>query len=142
MANAEISEVLAVDKDKLFATIVGYENYPKFVEGCTKVKVERSAPGRSRVTYHVSMMKDVVYTLDHVESPETGEISWTLVSSDTLKKNSGHWQLKSVGSGKTETSYELEIEFNIPVPGFILNRLVKGSLPAMLKSFEKQAKKT
>ena len=141
MANAEISEVISVDKDKLFATIAGYENYPKFVEGVTKVSVERKAPGRARVTYNVSMMKDVVYVLDHVENPEKGEISWELVESNDMKKNSGKWTLKSAGAGKTQVDYQIEIEFNFPIPGFILNRLIKGSLPAMLKSFDKQAKK-
>ena len=141
MANAEISEIVNVDKDKLFAAVIGYENYPKFVEGVTKVTVERKAPGRARVTYHVSMMKDVVYTLDHVEDPEKGEVTWELVESRDMKKNKGTWSLTSAGAGKTQVDYDIEIEFNFPIPGFILNRLIKGSLPAMLKNFEKQAKK-
>jgi len=45
-----------------------------------------------------------------------------------------------VGPGKTDVLYELEIEMNFPVPGLIMNRLVKGSLPSMVKGFVKQAK--
>ena len=139
MAKADISKTLEVDRDKLFATITRYEDYPEFVEGCTGVKVERKGPGQARVTYSVSMMKDIVYTLDMKDDQAAGTISWDLVDSDMMKKNSGRWQLKSAGAGKTDIYYEVELDFKIPVPSLILNRLVKGSLPAMVKNFEKRA---
>ena len=87
------------------------------------------------------MMKDVQYVLDHVEDKTNGIVSWTLVESDSFKKNNGRWELKAAGPGKTDVRYELEIEFNFPVPGLILNRLVKGSLPSMVNGFVKQTKK-
>ena len=36
MAQAEIHEVLTVDRDKFFDAVTKYEEYPKFVDGCTK----------------------------------------------------------------------------------------------------------
>lgn len=140
MAQAELSEVLSVDKDKLFQAITRYEDYPKFVTGCNAIHVERKAAGHARAKYEMTIMKDLTYTLDHKEDLAAGRIDWTMVSSDTLKKNQGYWELKSAGPGKTTVKYAIEIEFNIPVPGFILNKLVKGSLPAMFRSFEKQAR--
>jgi ribosome-associated toxin RatA of RatAB toxin-antitoxin module len=140
MAQAEIKEVLGVDKNKLFDVITRYEDYPKFVDGCNAVQVERKGPGHARVTYQVSMMKDFSYILDLREDRENGRVEWTLVESDMFKTNNGVWELKSAGAGKTEAFYKLEVEFKIPVPSLILNRLVKGNLPSMLKSFEKQAK--
>jgi ribosome-associated toxin RatA of RatAB toxin-antitoxin module len=143
MAQAEFREVLGTDKDKLFSVITRYEDYPQFVEGCSSVQVDRQAPGKIRVTYRVNVMsQDVTYTLDHKEDSATGVVEWTLIESNFFKKNTGRWELKASGSGKTDVLYSLELEFKIPVPGFILNRLVKGSLPGMVKSFEKQAKKS
>ena len=139
MAQAEFHEVLPIDKDRLFATIVRYEDYPQFVAGCSGVKVERKASGKARATYNVNMMKEISYTLDHVEDAAAGRVEWSLVSSDFMKKNSGYWELKSVGPGKTDVRYVVEVEFKFPVPGLILNKLVKGSLPAMVKSFQKRA---
>ena len=139
MAKADIHEVLNVDRDRLFATITHYEDYPKFVEGCTGVKVERKGPGEARVTYNVSMMKDIVYTLDLKEDAAAGTVTWTLAESDVFKKNSGSWKIKEASPGKTDIVYEVELEFKIMVPSMILNRLVKGSLPSMVKNFEKQA---
>jgi hypothetical protein len=37
--------------------------------------------------------------------------------------------------------YSIDIDFNFPVPGFIVSKLVKSGLPSMIRSFEKQAKK-
>lgn len=139
MASAEFHEVLDVDKDKLFQVITRYEEYPQFVDGCKSVKVDR-AKNPVHATYHVSMMKDVTYTLEHHEDASTGVVKWHLIDSDFFKMNNGRWELKSAGPGKTDVRYTLEVEFKIPVPGLILNKLVKGSLPSMVKSFQKRAK--
>ena len=141
MAQTEFREVLSVDKDKLLSVITRYEEYPGFVEGCTSVEVNRSE-GKVRVSYHVNIMsQDVKYTLDHFEDPTSGKVEWQLVESNFFKKNNGRWEVKPAGSGKSDVLYALDVEFKVPVPGFILNRLVKGSLPGMVRSFEKQAKK-
>jgi ribosome-associated toxin RatA of RatAB toxin-antitoxin module len=139
MAKAEVHEVLNVPFDKMWETIVRYENYPHFVEGCTGVKVERKGAGAARATYDLKMMKDVSYTLDHKEDKDKGVVEWNLVQSDMFKKNTGRWELKDLGGGRLDVRYDIEIEFKIPVPGFILNGLVKKSLPGMVKNFEKQA---
>ncbi len=141
MAQADIEQVLNVDRDQFFRTVVAYERYRDFVEGCTRVEVDRTPAAGPRVTYFVSLIKDISYTLDHTENAQTGRVTWNLVDSDFLKKNTGHWEIDSAGPGKTRVRYSIEIEFKIPVPGLILNRLVKSSLPSMLKNFEKQAKK-
>ncbi len=143
MAQTEYREVLAVDPEKLFAVIIQYDDYPQFVEGCTYAHSEPQANGVVRVKYRVQLMsQDVTYTLDHQANPEAGQIGWTLVESNFFKKNTGCWALKSLGQGKSEVIYSLDIEFKVPVPGFILKRLIQGSLPGMVKSFEKQANRT
>jgi ribosome-associated toxin RatA of RatAB toxin-antitoxin module len=86
-------------------------------------------------------MKDITYTLDHVEDREAKVVSWTLVESEFLKSNSGRWELEDMGNGKVGVHYEVDVEFKFPVPSLILNRVIKGTLPAMIKSFETQAKK-
>jgi ribosome-associated toxin RatA of RatAB toxin-antitoxin module len=140
MAQAEHKAVLSCDKDTLFKVITDYGSYPAFVEGAKHVTVARDG-GKITATYAVSMMKDVNYRLEHFEDAAAGVVSWKLIDSDTFKKNDGRWELKALGPGQTEATYRLDVEFKIPVPGFILNRLVKGSLPSMVKSFERRAQK-
>jgi ribosome-associated toxin RatA of RatAB toxin-antitoxin module len=141
MAKAEIHEIVNADKDKLFQAISRYEDYPQFVENCKSAKVERKGSGKARVAYHVSLIKDVRYVIDHTEDAQAGTVSWSLVESDTFKTNNGRWELKSLGPGKTDVKYFLELDFKIPVPGLILNRLIKGPLPSMVKSFVDRANK-
>lgn len=140
MAQAEFHEVLLADRNQLFSVITRYEDYPKFVDGCSSAEVKRSSSGTARVSYRVNVMsQDVMYTLDHKEDQNAGIVEWELIESNFFKKNKGRWELKSVGQGKTDVLYILDVEFKIPVPGFILNKLVKGSLPGMVRSFEKRA---
>lgn len=140
MAQAEHVEVLSVGRDALFAAITRYEDYPEFVDGVTKVEVERKAAGATRAKYHFSMFKDFTYTLDHSEDPASGRVQWTLVESDLFNKNVGSWQLEALGEKQTRVRYSLDVEFKVPVPGFILKKLVKGNLPSMIKGFEKRAR--
>ncbi|MBL7715710.1 MAG: hypothetical protein JNL01_09605 [Bdellovibrionales bacterium] len=141
MANADIVQKVGVSKDRFMATLVDYAAYPEFVEGAKKVDVSKVSDTVSRVAYQISMMgQDIQYTLEHTEDRAAGEMSWILIESNFLKKNAGKWSLKDLGGDSCEVRYEIEIEFTISVPSFILNRLVKGSLPSMIKSFEKQAK--
>ena len=140
MAEAQIHEVLGASKEKLFKAVTQYEHYPQFVDGCKSVKVDRATPGRTRVTYNISMMKDITYTLDHTEDLVSGLVTWSLVESDAFKRNIGRWEIKEAGPEKSDVQYKVELDFKFMVPGFVLNKLVKGSLPSMLKSFEKRAR--
>jgi ribosome-associated toxin RatA of RatAB toxin-antitoxin module len=140
MAKAEFRETFPIEAKKLFETIIKYEDYPKFVTGCTAVQVERKSPNRAQAAYQVNMIKELSYTLDHVENPEALTVEWKLVSSDFMKSNTGKWTLKSLGAGKTDVLYAVEVDFSFPVPGLILNRVVKGSLGPMVKGFVERAK--
>ncbi len=142
MAKASITKTLDVDYGKLFDTIVGYESYPQFVTGCKKTEVERKAPGHSRVKYSANILgKDLWYLLDHTEDREKGVVTWKLIESDLLKVDDGVWNLKSLGPGKTEVTYSVDIEFKIWIPGPILKTLTSTSLPVLISEYEKQAKK-
>lgn len=142
MAEATKTMSMSVSRETLWKTILDYERYPEFVDGAKNVKIVSRGKGASRVEYGIEMMgKQIVYVLDHHEEKENEVMSWTLVESNFLKSNAGSWRLKDLGGGKTEATYSLELEFKIPVPGFVLSGLVKSSLPRMLSQFENQAKK-
>ena len=141
MAKAENQQVLDVECGTLFKAITDLLEYPKFVTGCKNAEIVPGASaGFTRVKYSVRLIKDVTYTLNHLADEAQGKMNWSLVESEFLKMNSGFWEIKSAGPGKTDVKYGLEIEFKIPVPSMILGRLVKSNLPEMLKEFEKRAK--
>jgi len=139
MANANWEGSLNVSKDSLFDAILDFEHYPDFVDGVTRVKVDRSG-GKCLVTYHVSMVKDVIYTLEHTEDREAGRLEWELVESSFFTKNSGHWQITAEGDSSCYVEYEIEADFSLPMPGFMVKKLIQANLPKMIKNFEEQAK--
>lgn len=140
MAEAKLEKRMTVPMAPLLKTITDYESYKEFVEGVSNVRVLERNGEKVKVEYSLSIMgKDFTYLLEHTERPEKGEVEWHLIESDVFKKNSGSWKLREV-DGHTEAVYDLEVEFKIYVPGFLLNKLVKGSLPTLLTSFEKRAK--
>ncbi len=141
MAQASLTKTLDTPKDKLFAAITRYEDYPQFVTGCKKVEVERKAPGQARVKYFTNILgKDLWYLLEHSEDAEKGTLTWKLVESDLLKKDSGTWTLMDLGDGKTEVTYTIEIEFKIWIPGPVLKTLTATSLPMVIAEMDKRAK--
>lgn len=140
MAKATLTKTLDVSKEKLFATIARYEDYPQFVTGCQKIEVERKAPGQARVKYSVSMLgKNLWYTLEHTEDAAAGTLSWKLLDSDLLKLDTGSWLLKDLGGGKTEVTYTIDIEFKIWIPGPVLKTLTATTLPTLVGEYEKRA---
>jgi len=141
MASGEIEKTLDIEMNDLFNVIADFESYPEFVKGVKEVKIQKINDKKSKGVYKVSFMKDFTYTLDLTTDAEKGEVSWTLIESDFFKKSDGSWTLKKEGPGKTHVRYWVDVEFKIPVPGFILKGLVKGDLPKMIASFEAEARK-
>lgn len=142
MAEASKTIEMDVSREELWKVIADYASYPQFVEGAQKVKIlsrEKTPKGEKvRVEYGISLLsKDITYTLDHYEEGPAG-MRWELVDSNILKRNSGQWSLKALGTGQTEVTYSLALDFKIYVPGMILNGLVKSQLPKMLEGFEKR----
>lgn len=146
MAKAEFKETLSVDSKRLLEVIDRYEDYPQFVDGCKKIEVVRSKPGLASdeclVTYHINILKDVVYTqrMKRVTMSEGGEVSWVLEGqNEFFTVSNGGWEIRSQGAGKSSVRYWLEIEFKFPVPGFILSGLMKNQLKANVRAFVERA---
>lgn len=145
MAVAERKEIVDVPLKKLFEAITNYADYSKFVAGVNAVQVIERGPGTAKVHFEVEMMKKVDYSLnlkDEISEDErTARVSWTQDQSKFFKTNNGLWELKSLGPTKTEVLYRLEIDFNFPVPGFMLKTLVASALPKAIHDFSEKARK-
>ncbi|MGH3506610.1 MAG: SRPBCC family protein [Nocardioidaceae bacterium] len=64
------------------------------------------------------------YTLgyDHTGSG----MSWHMLAGRLQTGQEGVYTLESAGRGRTKVTYELTIHHNLPLPGFIRNRVIKG----------------
>ncbi len=142
MAKASRTEVFNGPIEKLYNVIADFESYPEFVLGVNDIKVHDMSETSGVVEYTIDMIKKLNYKLDMKLSRPTN-VEWTFKSGDLFKTNSGGWQLKDLGDGKTEVTYSLEIEVKGFIPGskMIVNKLTETSLPSMMKSFFDRASK-
>ncbi len=64
------------------------------------------------------------YTLSYDHSDTT--MSWTMVKGRLQTGQEGCWTLEALGRGRTSVTYELTIHHNLPLPGFVRRRVIKG----------------
>jgi hypothetical protein len=64
------------------------------------------------------------YTLAYEHSPHG--LSWSMVKGRLQTGQEGVYTLESAGRGRTRVTYELTIHHNLPLPGFLRSRVIKG----------------
>jgi len=121
---------------RCFQVITDFERYPQFVEELKTAKILKREPNFLRVEFAVKIIKEISYTLDLTTKPDQ-EVSWTM-HKGFFKKNIGGWKLKELGGGKTEATYEVDVEFGLLVPSSVVKMLQENNLPKMLQAFKKR----
>ena len=141
MSSTTITRIFDAPIDVVFKAVSDYEAFPSFLDGANHVKVlQMDAAKGGRVEFSISVIKEFTYVLKMKHQPP-GNLSWSFESGDLFKKNEGSWQLKDLGSGRTEAVYTLDVEFKMMVPKMILNKLVSSNLPLMMDQYHEHAKK-
>lgn len=64
------------------------------------------------------------YTLEYAHADDG--MSWTMVKGKLQTGQEGRYSLRDLGDPGTEVTFDLTIHHNLPVPGFIRNRVIKG----------------
>ena len=64
------------------------------------------------------------YTLSY-EHTDDG-LSWTMVEGHLQTGQEGRYQLRELGRDLTSVTYDLTIHHNLPLPGFVRSRVIKG----------------
>lgn len=142
MTEASRTEVFNVDINKFYKTIIDYKSYTQFVDGMKSVEILEQDEKSAKVKYTLNMIKEFTYVLN-LKQEAPNKVSWSLDSGDLFKHNNGGWVLKDLGSGKTEATYTVDVDFKISVFGMsmIVNKLTSSSLPSMMKAFADRASK-
>ena len=78
------------------------------------------------------------YTLSYEHTDNT--MSWTMVEGKLQTGQEGCYTLVELGPDRTSVTYELTIHHNLPLPGFVRHRVIKGlvanTLTGLRKHFE------
>ena len=116
---APIKRVLAIIRD--------IESQPEWVPDILEAKVLEEYPDGSPATAHISASSPVGkdnYTLTYQHADDG--MSWSLVKGRLQTGQEGIYTLRSVGRGQTEVTFDLTIQHNLPLPGFLRGRVIKG----------------
>jgi hypothetical protein len=71
------------------------------------------------------------YVLSYEHTGTT--MSWTMVEGRLQTGQEGCFTLARLGPRRTSVTYELTIHHNVPLPGFIRNRVIKGLVSGTLE---------
>jgi ribosome-associated toxin RatA of RatAB toxin-antitoxin module len=99
--------------------------------------LERDEEGRPKLSRQV--VKIVGIRDEQVLDYSTHEdgVSWTLVSSKQLRAQEGRYTLAPEGD-KTRVTVELMVEFNVPLPGFVVKKGTQVLLDAATNGLRKR----
>ena len=124
---------------EVMAVIADFPSYPQWVAAAKTVEVVDSGnDGRADRVHFVidaGAVKDD-YVLDYTWDGDR-KVSWTLVSSQLMKRQDGSYTLTDTDGG-TEVSYAITIDTKMPLLGMMKRRAEKVILDTALKELKKR----
>jgi ribosome-associated toxin RatA of RatAB toxin-antitoxin module len=123
----------------VMAVIADFPSYPEWVAAAKTVEVvDAGEDGRADRVHFVidaGAVKDD-YVLDYTWEGDR-KVSWTLVSSQLMKRQDGSYTLTDTGAG-TEVVYAITIDTKMPLLGMMKRRAEKVILDTALKELKKR----
>ena len=140
MARAE-SKSITIDAppERIYGVIIDMQSYPEWAEGVKKAEVletdDQGRPLRVRFTVDARVM-EVTYVLGY-EHEEPDRLTWELLEGNQINKLDGEYALDGSGSA-TEVTYTLEVDVDLPLPGFMKKRAAKVIMETGLKGLKQR----
>jgi ribosome-associated toxin RatA of RatAB toxin-antitoxin module len=131
--------------ERCFEVADDIERYPEWIAEIKAVTVhERDEQGRpSLVSFRAAAFgRSTSYTLayDHREAPNG--LAWRLTKGDITTRLDGRYDFVPTGDGRTEVNYHLEVEFRVPIPGFIKMRAQSRIMATALRELRARVEST
>lgn len=112
---------------QLLAILTDFEDYPAWSDDVKSVQVlERDELGRgTKVAYRVAAFgrsTSLTLVYDYADAPH--RFSWVQESGDITCAYDGSYSFETDGADdeETEVFYQLTVELNVPLPGFVKRR--------------------
>lgn len=131
-------EVRAPFKDVL-ATIRDVESQVEWIPEILEAEVlevyDDGLPAAARFKASATVGTDE-YTLSYEHGDD--QMSWTMVKGRLQTGQEGDYTLRKAGSASTTVTYSLTIHHNLPLPGFIRGRVIRGLVDSTLTGLQKR----
>jgi uncharacterized membrane protein len=133
--------VIEASPEEIMDVIADFETMPEWSGPHQSVEVldtgDDGRPSQVKMKVKVAGITDeqvVAYTWSR------NEVSWSLVSSAQQKSQDGKYTLVPQGSKGEATlvKFELTADPNVPLPGFVVKRAVKGTVDSATQELRKR----
>lgn len=133
--------VIEASPEEILDVIADFEAMPDWSEPHQSAEIlttgDDGRPSEVRMKVRTAGITDeqvVAYTWGD------NEVTWTLVSSGQQKSQDGKYTLVPKGDN-TLVKMEISIDPNVPLPGFVLKRAVKGTIDSATKALRERVLK-
>lgn len=127
--------------EELFEIITDLDQYPDWVQGVKSVDVHSTTddgfPERATMVVDAAI-KTVQYTLVY-DYDYPGLVSWVAEPGSDLKQLDGSYRFEPNDDGTTTVLYDLTIDPNFRVPGFMVRQAQKAIMAAALGGLKQRA---
>jgi len=119
--------VVAATMKRVLDTIRDVGSQPKWVKEILEAEVLEANEDGTPATAHFSATSPIgtdTYTLAYQHAADG--MTWSLVKGRLQTGQDAIYTLRSLGRGKTEVTFDLTIHHNLPLPGFLRGRVIRG----------------
>jgi hypothetical protein len=112
---------------RVLDTIRDVGSQPKWVKEILEAEVLEANEDGTPATAHFSATSPIgtdTYTLAYQHAADG--MTWSLVKGRLQTGQDAIYTLRSLGRGKTEVTFDLTIHHNLPLPGFLRGRVIRG----------------
>jgi ribosome-associated toxin RatA of RatAB toxin-antitoxin module len=125
--NAQQSVLVDASQAEVLALLRDVPRQPEWIPQIREAKVletdDHGRPLPAELAASTSVGTDR-YTLAYEHSAHG--MRWSMVKGRLQTGQEGVYTLRSAGPGRTSVTYDLTIHHNLPLPGFIRSRVIKG----------------
>jgi len=123
---------------RVWRVIGDFDAYAEFMPQTIASEVlERTDDGVRFKTTLEFPIKQVWYVL-RIHMDRAALRTWWEMEDGSIAANEGSWELQEWEPGRTLARYSLRIDPGFPVPGFLLSRATKGTLPLVIEAVRKR----
>ena len=123
--------------DDVLATIRDVASQPEWIPEILEAEVlsvfDTGLPRTARFKASATVGTDS-YTLAYHHADDG--MSWTMVKGHLQTGQEGSYTLTPLGRGRVRVTYQLTIHHNLPLPGFIRSRVIRGLVASTLKGLK------
>ena len=131
---AEQSVVLTAPFDEVLATLRDVGSQAEWIPEIRAAEVlevdESGLPARATFKAAAPVGTDE-YTLAYEH--RTDGLSWSMVEGRLQTGQEGDYAIREVSPERTSVTYRLTIHHNLPLPGFVRSRVIKGLVASTLR---------